>query len=312
MNIIFMGTPDFAEGALKALIDAGQNIIMVVTQPDRAKGRGKDISMPPVKVCALENGIEVFQPAKVKEPEAVEKIREKAPDIIVVAAFGQILSKEILDIPKYGCVNIHASLLPEYRGAAPIQKCIMDGKKETGVTIMQMNEGLDTGDILMKRSIEVSDDETGGSLFEKLSRLGASMITEAIPLIEEGKLDPEKQDDSKSSYAGMLSKETGAIKFKNSAVELERLIRAMNPWPSAYTRFRNKNLKIWKASVVDDIDTDDIYQVGTITNITKDDFTVKCGEKSLVIKELQMEGKKRMSAHDFMLGVQVEIGESLG
>ncbi len=312
MNIIFMGTPDFAEGALKELIRAEQNIIMVVTQPDRAKGRGKDISMPPVKMCAVEHGIEVFQPEKVKDPEAVRVIRDKKPDLIVVAAFGQILSKEILDIPKYGCVNIHASLLPEYRGAAPIQKCIMDGKKETGVTIMQMNEGLDTGDILMKRSIEIDDEETGGSLFEKLSKLGALMITEAIPLIEAGKLTPEKQDDSKSSYAGMLNKETGAIKFKNSAVELERLIRAMNPWPSAYTRFRNKNLKIWKASVTDDIKTDDIYQIGTITNITKDDFTVKCGEQSLVIKELQLEGKKRMSAHDFMLGVRPEIGESLG
>ncbi|MBQ7724073.1 MAG: methionyl-tRNA formyltransferase [Lachnospiraceae bacterium] len=312
MNIIFMGTPDFAEGALKELIRAEQNIIMVVTQPDRAKGRGKDISMPPVKICAVEHGIEVFQPEKVKDPEAVKVIRDKKPDLIVVAAFGQILSKEILDIPKYGCVNIHASLLPEYRGAAPIQKCIMDGKKETGVTIMQMNEGLDTGDILMKRSIEIDDEETGGSLFEKLSRLGALMITEAIPLIEAGKLIPEKQDDTKSSYAGMLNKETGAIKFKNSAVELERLVRAMNPWPSAYTKFRNKTLKIWKASVVDDIETDDIYQTGTITNITKDDFTVKCGEKSLVIKELQLEGKKRMSAHDFMLGVRPEIGESLG
>lgn len=312
MNIIFMGTPDFAEGALKELIRAEQNIIMVVTQPDRAKGRGKDISMPPVKICAVEHGIEVFQPEKVKDPEAVKVIRDKKPDLIVVAAFGQILSKEILDIPKYGCVNIHASLLPEYRGAAPIQKCIMDGKKETGVTIMQMNEGLDTGDILMKRSVEIDDEETGGSLFEKLSRLGALMITEAIPLIEAGKLIPEKQDDTKSSYAGMLNKETGAIKFKNSAVELERLVRAMNPWPSAYTKFRNKTLKIWKASVVDDIETDDIYQTGTITNITKDDFTVKCGEKSLVIKELQLEGKKRMSAHDFMLGVRPEIGESLG
>ncbi|MCR5024805.1 MAG: methionyl-tRNA formyltransferase [Lachnospiraceae bacterium] len=312
MNMIFMGTPDFAEGALKELIRAEQNIIMVVTQPDRAKGRGKDISMPPVKICAVEHGIEVFQPEKVKDPEAVKVIRDKKPDLIVVAAFGQILSKEILDIPKYGCVNIHASLLPEYRGAAPIQKCIMDGKKETGVTIMQMNEGLDTGDILMKRSIEIDDEETGGSLFEKLSRLGALMITEAIPLIEAGKLIPEKQDDAKSSYAGMLNKETGAIKFKNSAVELERLVRAMNPWPSAYTKFRNKTLKIWKASVVDDIETDDIYQTGTITNITKDDFTVKCGEKSLVIKELQLEGKKRMSAHDFMLGVRPEIGESLG
>ena len=158
----------------------------------------------------------------------------------------------------------------------------------------------------------MDDEETGGSLFEKLSRLGALMITEAIPLIEAGKLIPEKQDDTKSSYAGMLNKETGAIKFKNSAVELERLVRAMNPWPSAYTKFRNKTLKIWKASVVDDIETDDIYQTGTITNITKDDFTVKCGEKSLVIKELQLEGKKRMSAHDFMLGVRPEIGESLG
>ncbi len=242
----------------------------------------------------------------------MQRIREEAPDLIVVAAFGQILSKEILEIPKYGCVNIHASLLPEYRGAAPIQQSILDGKKETGVTIMQMDEGLDTGDILLQRSIPIADDETGGSLFDKLAELGAGLITEALPKIKEGSLKAEKQDGSKASYVKMLKKDSGRLDFSKDACELERMIRAMDPWPSAYTKFGKKTLKIWKACVIKEDITSDIKKNGEITNITKDYFTVKCGKNSLVIEELQLEGKKRMSCHDFLLGTRPETGEVLG
>ncbi len=312
MGIVFMGTPDFASAALEKLIEAGENVTMAVTQPDRAKGRSGEAVPSPVKQSAMKHGIQVFQPEKVKEEEAVSRIREEKPDLIVVAAFGQILSKEILDIPEYGCINIHASLLPEYRGAAPIQQAILDGKKETGVTIMRMDEGLDTGDILLKRSIPIADDETGGSLFDKLSELGASLAVEAIPLIRGGKLVPEKQDSSRSSYAGMLKKNSGCLDFSEDAVKLERLIRAMNPWPSAYTFLGKKTLKIWKAHVTEDNITSGVEKNGEITNITKTDFTIKCGKDSLVIEELQLEGKKRMKSHDFLLGNSIKTGEILG
>ncbi len=312
MNIVFMGTPDFASTALEKLISSGERVTLAVTQPDRAKGRGKEVSISPVKACALEHGIEVFQPEKVREEAAVKRIREEAPDIIVVAAFGQILSKEILEIPKYGCVNIHASLLPEYRGAAPIQQCILDGKKETGVTIMQMDEGLDTGDILLQRSIPIADDETGGSLFDKLAELGAGLITEALPMIMDGSLKSVKQDGSKASYVKMLKKDSGCLDFSKDAYELERMIRAMDPWPSAYTKYGKKGLKIWKAHVIKEEISGAISKIGEITDITKDSFTVKCGKNSLVIEELQLEGKKRMSCHDFLLGTKPEPGEILG
>lgn len=312
LRIVFMGTPDFAASILERIAGAGEDVVLAVTQPDRAKGRGKGVSMPQVKVCALEHGIEVFQPEKVKEAEAVEVIREKKPDVIIVAAFGQILPKDLLEIPKYGCINVHASLLPEYRGASPIQSSIMDGKKETGVTIMQMDEGLDTGDILMQRSIPIAEDETGGSLFDKLSELGAELMVEALPLIKDGKLDPVKQVDIKSSYAGMLKKNSGRIDFSLSAIEIERRVRAMDPWPGAYTVLDGKTLKIWKTSAIENKDTIDINKIGKITNITKDDFTVQCGSGSLVINELQLEGRKRMKTHDFLLGVKLKEGDELG
>ncbi len=312
MRVVFMGTPDFASAALEKLIEAGEDVTMAVTQPDRERGRGKEISGSPVKKCALEHGIEVFQPEKLKEEAAVSRIREEKPDIIVVAAFGQILSKEVLEIPEYGCINIHASLLPEYRGAAPIQQSILDGKKETGVTIMRMDEGLDTGDILLQRSIPIADDETGGSLFDKLSDLGASLVVEALPLIRDGKLTALKQDGERSSYAGMLKKDSGRLDFSLEAEYLERLIRAMDPWPSAYTFLGKKTLKIWKASVTKDDITPDIKNNGEITSITKSGFTVKCGKGSLVIEELQLEGKKRMKCHDFLLGNSIKAGEILG
>ncbi len=311
MRIVFMGTPDFASAALRKLSESGEDVVMAVTQPDRAKGRGKGIAISPVKEYALEKGIEVFQPEKVKEAYAVQHIREKAPDLIIVAAFGQILSKEILEIPKYGCINIHASLLPEYRGASPIQSCIMDGKKETGVTIMRMDEGLDTGDIILKRSIPIAPDETGGSLFDKLAELGASLVIQAVSDLRDGKAAFVPQDNSKSSYAALLKKDSGRLDFSGDAVRLERMIRALNPWPSAWTKYGEKTLKIWKARVTENNITDDTVKSGEIISVTKDDFTVKCGNGALVIEELQLEGKKRMSSHDFLLGMKIKTGDIL-
>ncbi len=308
MRIIFMGTPDFSVSALESLKEAGEDVVLTVTQPDRAKGRSGKPGMSPVKECALKLGLKVFQPEKIRDPEAVKVIRDLSPDLIVVSAFGQILSREILEIPEYGCINIHASLLPEYRGASPIQRCIMDGRAETGITIMQMDEGLDTGDILLQRSIPIAEDETGGSLFEKLSVLGAELLKEALSGIKERSIKPLPQDEERSSYTGMIKKEAGRLEFGKSAVELERLIRALDPWPSAYCRYKDKTLKIWKAEVTD---ADDKAAPGTITSVGKADFTVRCGSGALTVKEVQLEGKKRMDCSDFLRGVRVEAGSML-
>lgn len=311
MKVVFMGTPDFAVGALQAIIDAGHEVVLVVTQPDREKGRGKEVSFTPVKECAIKNNIPVFQPLKIKTEEAVAELKKYEADIFVVAAFGQILSKEILDMPRFGCINIHASLLPKYRGAAPIQWCILDGEEETGITIMQMNEGLDTGDILLQKKIKISKDETGESLFDRLAALGADAVCEALSLIEEGKLTPIKQDDEKSSYAKMLNKSMGKIDFSWTADKLERYVRGLNSWPSAYTSLGGKTLKIWEAYVVGGKDADG-KKPGTVVKVSKDALFVACGEGILEIRSLQLEGKKRMSVKDFLLGYHIEEGQLLG
>lgn len=235
IRIVYMGTPDFAVEPLEAIIKAGYEVAAVVTQPDKQKGRGKEVKMTPVKECALRHGIPVFQPVKIKEPEAVAELEKYQADLFVVAAFGQLLSEEILNMPEYGCINIHASLLPAYRGAAPIQWAVLNGEKESGVTIMQMDKGLDTGDMLLKRSVELSPKETGDSLHDKLMHLGAELIVEALPKLEKGELVPEKQKDELSSYAKKLTKAMGQIDWSKDAVSLERWIRGLNSWPSAYT-----------------------------------------------------------------------------
>ena len=309
MKIVFMGTPDFAVGALEALIEAGHEVVAVVTQPDKPKGRGKEMQMTPVKACAVEHNIEVFQPVKIKTPEAVEVLKGYGADLFVVAAFGQILSKEILDMPKYGCVNIHASLLPKYRGAAPIQWAILDGEKETGVTIMQMNEGLDTGDMLTKVIVPIEDTDTGESLFDKLAEAGAKLLVETIPQMEAGTLQPEAQDDAKSTYAKMIKKEMGHIDWKKEAIVLERLVRGMNSWPSAYTYLNGKTLKVWEASVEESTNK---AAVGEVVEVTKDSIKVQTGKDLLVLKQIQLEGKKRMDVAAFLLGYKVEAGAILG
>lgn len=309
MKIVFMGTPDFAVGALEALVEAGHEVVAVVTQPDKPKGRGKEMQKTPVKECALKYNIEVFQPVKIKTPEAVEVLRGYGADLFVVAAFGQILSKEILDMPKFGCVNIHASLLPKYRGAAPIQWAILDGEKETGVTIMQMNEGLDTGDMLTKVIVPIENTDTGESLFDKLAEAGAKLLVETIPQIEAGTVLPQPQDDSLSTYAKMIKKEMGLIDWKKEAVVLERLVRGMNSWPSAYTHFNGKTLKIWEASI-ENTKTD--KAPGTVVEVTKNSIKVQTGQDLLVLKQIQLEGKKRMDVAAFLLGYKVEVGIILG
>ena len=309
MKIVFMGTPDFAVGALEALVEAGHEVAAVVTQPDKPKGRGKEMQKTPVKECALKHNIEVFQPVKIKTPEAVEVLKGYGADLFVVAAFGQILSKEILDMPKYGCVNIHASLLPKYRGAAPIQWAILDGEKETGVTIMQMNEGLDTGDMLTKVIVPIENTDTGESLFDKLADAGAKLLIETIPRIEAGTLSPEPQDDTLSTYAKMIKKEMGLIDWKKEAVVLERLVRGMNSWPSAYTYFHGKTLKVWEAMVEK---SDSGHIPGTVVEVTKGSIKVQTGKDLLVLKQIQIEGKKRMEVSAFLLGYKVEVGTILG
>lgn len=323
MKIVFMGTPDFARGALEKIIEAGHEVVLVVTQPDKPKGRSGELQFSEVKQCAVEHGLNVFQPVRIKLPENVAELKKYDADIYVVAAFGQILSQEILDIPKFGCVNIHASLLPKYRGAAPIQQSIIDGEKETGVTIMQMAAGMDTGDILIQKTIPIDENETGGGLFDKLSVLGAELIVEALPMIERGELTPVPQDEAKATKCGKLSKDMGKIDFDKPATDIRNLVRGLNPWPSAFTHLEGKMLKIWDAKVVaenqlaaegnSDANTNAATaENGTVVALSKDSFTVKCGEGFLKILELQLEGKKRMAVKDFLLGYKLSVGTKLG
>ena len=248
MKVVFMGTPDFAVGTLEALIEAGHEVIGVVTQPDKPKGRGKTLMATPVKEVALKHQIPVYQPKKVREAGFTETLGRLAPDVIVVAAFGQIITKEILDIPRFGCINVHASLLPAYRGAAPIQWAVINGEKESGVTIMQMDEGLDTGDMIDKVVVPLAQDETGGSLFDKLSQAGARLCVKVLKDLEEGNAVRVKQpEESTTPYASMISKKMGEIDWNRSAKSIEQLIRGLDPWPSAYTKLQGKTLKLWKA-----------------------------------------------------------------
>ena len=309
MKVVFMGTPDFAVPTLEKIIEAGHEVIGVVTQPDKAKGRGKKVLFPPVKEKAVEHNLTVYQPRRAREPEFIEQMRALNPDVMVVVAFGQILPKDILDIPKYGCINVHASLLPKYRGAAPIQWAVINGDAVSGVTTMQMDVGLDTGDMLLKTEVPLAEDETGGSLFDKLSTLGGELLIETLDKIQTGDIHPEKQDDSQAGeYARTLDKALGNVDFSMSAAAIERLIRGLNPWPSAYTFYNGKTMKLWKAEVVPGTDA----APGQIVSVDKQSFTVQTGEGGLRILELQMEGKKRMDAGAFLRGCALSVGEMLG
>ncbi len=324
MKIVFMGTPDFAVPALKALAESAKHeVSLVVTQPDRPRGRSGKPAPSDVKLCAEQYGIPVFQPEKVREEAAVERLRRENADIFVVAAFGQLLPKTILEMPRFGCINIHGSLLPAYRGAAPVQWAVLDGQKEAGDTIMQMNEGLDTGDILMQESIPLSADETAGSLYDKLSSMGGPLLLQALDAIEAGTVTPVPQGDSGTHYAKMLRKEMGNIDWTKSAEEIGRLVRGLNPWPSAYTHWNGKMLKIWMAETVtqeelsalgcDEKNGMDLKeaQPGTVMIVTKDTLMVQTGDGLLALTELQMEGKKRMPVQAFLMGCRMQTGEKL-
>lgn len=305
MKIIFMGTPDFAAVILESLIQAGHETVLAVTQPDKPKGRGKSVQFSAVKSAALAHNIEVYQPKRIREPECAAYLKKYDADIMVVAAFGQILPEEILNMPRYGCVNVHASLLPKYRGAAPIQWAVINGDEKTGVTTMQMDAGIDTGDMLEKTEVMLAEDETGGSLFDKLSAAGAALCVQTLAHMEDGTVTRTKQDESQATYAGMIRKNMGIIDWTKPAAETERLIRGLNPWPSAFTALGAKTLKIWKADV---LEGGDASLAGTVVVSDKKHLVVQTGEGQLSLKEVQLEGKKRMPVEAFLRGYPVETG----
>lgn len=309
MRVVFMGTPEFSVGTLDAMCKAGHEVVAVFTQPDKQKGRGKSILMTPVKERALELNIPVYQPEKLKEDENYELLKELNPDVIVVVAYGQLITKRILDLPKYGCINVHASLLPKYRGAAPIQWAVIDGEEVSGVTIMKMDESLDTGDMIMKTELVLDEKETGGSLHDKLAIEGANLLVKALEALENNTATYTKQDDSKMTYAKKLTKELGNIDFSMPSKEIERLVRGLNPWPSAYTAYDGKNMKIWDVDVTDkQFDGKN----GEIVEVSKNDFTIKTSDGGIIVKEVQLQGKKRMDAGSFLRGTKVEKGVILG
>lgn len=312
MKVLFMGTPDFAATILEKLINTGYEMLGVVTQPDKRKGREQEVSFSPVKEVALKHSLPVYQPIKVRDPEFLEKIKELAPDVIVVAAFGQILSKALLEIPPKGCINVHASLLPKYRGAAPIQYSIIDGERETGITIMYMDAGIDTGDIILQDSLHIEDNETGGSLFDKMAVLGSEAIVKALEQIQNGTATRTPQDGEKATYVKMIDKEMGRLDFSLPAIKLERLIRGLNPWPSAFTVLDGKTLKLWQAKTCEANQDTSLCVPGEIVEVRKDGIAVMTGEGLLVISELQLEGRKRMMADAFLRGYPVAVGTKLG
>ena len=311
-RVIFMGTPDFALGILKALMaDEKIKVVGVFTQPDKPVGRKGILTPPPVKTAALEAGINVYQPVKMRDEQTIALIRDLKPDCIVVAAYGKIIPQAVLDIPPCGCINVHASLLPAYRGAAPIQWAILDGRKVTGVTTMRMNAGLDTGDMILKEEVAIAEDETGGSLFDKLCGCGAGLLIRTLDLIRSGQAHYEPQpEESPTAYAAMLTKKDGLIDFGKTAAQIERQVRALDPWPGTFTRLRGKQLKVLECRVLDDKDGD--TAPGTVIFSGEEGIGVKTGEGVLVITRVQLEGKKRMGAAEFLRGAPVEPGTVLG
>lgn len=310
MKVVFMGTPDFAVGTLEAIVGAGHEVAAVVTQPDKPKGRGGVMAMSPVKECALSHGLTVLQPLKARNPEFIQEIKAINPDVIVVVAFGQIIPSEIIHMPKYGCINVHASLLPKYRGASPIQWTVLDGCEYSGVTTMLMDEGIDTGDILETVTVKLDERETGGSLFDRLSLVGAKLLVETLDKAEAGQLHPVKQDDSQSSYVRMIDKSFGLMDFTQPVEVLERRVRALNPWPSAFTHMDEKLLKIWDATVIQDNNVK-AGDYGKVKTDGKTCFMVACDGGYLSVNELQLEGKKRMKVEDFLRGYSIKEGTVL-
>ncbi|MDZ4183844.1 MAG: methionyl-tRNA formyltransferase [Desulfuromonadales bacterium] len=307
IRTVFMGTPAFAVPTLDVLLQAGLNLVGVYTQPDRPKGRGQALAAPPVKEMALRHGIPVFQPQKLRAPEVVEELRALAPDLIVVVAFGQILPKSVLEIPRYGCINVHASLLPKYRGAAPINQAIIDGETETGITTMLMDVGLDTGPMLLKRSLTIGPDETAGELHDRLCTLGGETMAATLQELLRGELHPQVQDDSQTCYAAMLKKEDGLINWNQSAQQIHDRIRGLAPWPGTYTELNGEPLKLFLTRV-----EAGEGEPGTILPPASDAVRIACGNGVLAVRELQLPGKKRLAAADFLRGCPLPVGSRLG
>lgn len=308
MKIVFMGTPEFAVPSLKVLVDSGEEVAAVVAQPDKPQGRGLKLSPPPTKVFAEERGIPVLQPQGIRTEAFLRDLAELNPDVIIVAAYGKILPRSVLELPGFGCINVHASILPEYRGAAPVNWAIARGEKVTGVTIMRMDEGMDTGDILLTREVPIDDDDTGETLSGKLSLAGAELLLLALENLKRGELHPLKQDDSLATYAPMLKKEDGRIDWSKPAREIRNLIRGMQPWPGAFTLLGGKLLKIYKAAISEG----GAGKEGEVITAPQGVLRVMTGKGSLDILELQMEGGKRLPSRDFLSGRKIEPGTMLG
>lgn len=311
MKIVFMGTPDFAVPCLEMLVKEGYHVEAVVTQPDKPKGRGKKLASPPVKVCAQKFGIEVLQPEKVKTEEFVNQLRRVNPDMLVTAAYGKILSKEVLDIPKLGCINVHASLLPKYRGAAPIQWAIIKGEKVTGITTMLTDIGMDTGDILLKYPLDIPGDMTAGELHDKLALLGAEALKETIIRLEAGNLMPVPQDNEEATYAPIIKKEIGQINWNSSSEEIHNLVRGTNPWPGAYTFYNGNRMRIWKTSLVYD-GSEKIEKPGTICHVNKEGLFIFTGTGIIRVDEVQFDSCRAMSVSEYICGNRVLEGEIVG
>jgi methionyl-tRNA formyltransferase len=307
LRTIFMGTPEFACPTLQKLIDRNENILAVITQPDRPKGRGQKLMPPPVKELALANNITVHQPVKVRDPQFVEIIREMKPDVIVVVAFGQILPKSLLEIPPLGCINVHASLLPRYRGAAPLNWCLIDGEQETGVTTMLMDVGLDTGPMLLKRSTPIDQNEDISSLHDRMSVMGAELLGETLDGLVSGLVVPEQQDDSLTCYASMLKKEHGLINWQRPALEIHNQVRGLAVWPCAYTYLNGEVLKIYRTRVGQGSGA-----AGTVIPSARGVLEVACQTGSLIVEEMQLSGKKRLESASFLAGCPIAAGTLLG
>ncbi len=307
MDIVFMGTPEFAVPCLERLISDGHNIKGVFTQPDKPKGRGHKVQFPPVKECAVANGIPVYQPVRMRDGEALGILKELNPELIIVVAYGKILPQEIIELPKHGCINIHASLLPKYRGAAPIQWSVLNGETVSGVTSMQMDVGLDTGDMLLTESVEIGENDTAGDLHDKLSALGAQVMSRTIDAVISGELNPIKQNDAESNYAPMLSKELCPINWQENSALVHNKVRGLSPWPVATTTLNGKTVKIHKTAIINGFEG----KPGEVVSADKK-LIVACGDSTAVeILSLQLEGKKAMSAADLLRGNPIEIGTIL-
>jgi methionyl-tRNA formyltransferase len=309
MRLVFMGTPAFAVPALRALLEAGHDVAAVYTQPDRPAGRGRSVGISAVKRLALERGLVIEQPEKLRDPSVTERMRALGPEAIVVAAYGKILPKALLDLPPRGAINVHASLLPRHRGAAPIQRSILAGDTTTGITIMQMNERMDEGDILLQREIEIAADDTAGSLGQRLASLGAGLLVETLAMLVRGDMVSRAQDHAAATLAPMVRKEEGAIDWSKSAVEIERAVRAFDPWPGAYSSVRGKLLKVHRAAVVPWATA---APPGTIVRAAADDLRIATGQDDLRVLEVQLEGKRRLAAREFLAARPVREGERVG